>query len=196
MAAAAIGFMEHTGWAVAVAVVGAGDSFDVVARERIATLDPALPRQAYHAVAEMGFDRGIIETVRESAVDCSEREIVRLAGELKERGHGLAIAAVPVGTGRIPESVDAILASHSLLHAAEGEMFREALAEAAARCGLRVLRPQRKDILSEAAAIVGLALPALQQRLNEIGRSVGPPWQADQKAAAAAAWAGLVGAAP
>jgi hypothetical protein len=98
----------------------------------------------------MGFDRAIIETVRQSAVECSQREITRIAAELRNRGHELVVAEVPLGTGRIPDSVEAILASHSLLHAAEGEMFREALAEAAARCELRVLRLTRKDILSEA----------------------------------------------
>jgi len=47
--------------------------------------------------------------------------------------------------------------------------------------------------LEEALApIVGLPVPQLRARLSDLGRAVGSPWRADEKAAALAAWAVLV----
>jgi hypothetical protein len=203
VADAAIGFADHSGWAVAVAVVPAGGWFEVVGRERFEILEPgwtmpagaALPRQPYHAVAEQGMDRRVIEETIESAAAGSAAEIRRLRASLERWGHRLTCAGVPVGTARLPLSLDALLRSHALLHAAEGELFREALAEGASRCGVAVSRVPRREAASRAAAAAGIPLAEFESRLGTLGRSLGPPWRADHRLAASAAWVALSDAA-
>jgi hypothetical protein len=203
VAEAAIGFADHSGWAIAVAIVPAGRWFEVVARERLEIVEPgwalaatafALPRQPYHAVAEQGADRDVIQRTIASSADASEAAIGRLAETIASLGHELRFAGVPIGTARLPESLDAILGSHTLLHAAEGELFREALAEGAARCSLVVSRMPRKEAMSLAAAAAGRATGEFDALLTAFRTTLGPPWQADHKLAAAAACLALAGA--
>jgi hypothetical protein len=194
MAEAAVGFADHSGWAIAVAVVRTGDWFDVVARERLDIVEPGwtLPggfgaRQPYHAVAEMGADRRLVEDTIEAAAAGSAAAIRRIAESVARGGHQLVAAGVPAGAVALPRSLDAILVSHALLHAAEGELFREALAEGASRCGLAISRMPRKEVAADAAASVGLPRHAFEMRLRGMRDVLGPPWQADHRLAMAAA---------
>jgi hypothetical protein len=75
--------------------------------------------------------------------------------------------------------LERILTSHPLLHAAQGQMSREALSRAAEAEGLPVIHVAPERAASE--AVVGA--------VARIGRIAGPPWAADQRRAAAAAWA-------
>ena len=78
MRRAAIGFADHTGWAIAVVVAEREASFDVLCRERLQLLDPSLPAQAYHAVTERGMPPEVIKVVEESALACALNEVTRL----------------------------------------------------------------------------------------------------------------------
>lgn len=64
-------------------------------------------------------------------------------------------------------------------------MYREALAAAAEARGWSVHWCDRESVFSEAAAVLGTA--DIQAFLSAMGRSMGPPWQALHKLAAAAA---------
>ena len=130
---AAIGVADHSGWAVVVALGGGLDAPTVLLRERIATLPANLPRQPYHAVAEEGAPRETVAEVAAAAYAASVQELRRLIGALRDAGLDLTQVAVAAGTSRIPAELDRILASHTLLHAAEGELDRTAIAEAATR---------------------------------------------------------------
>jgi hypothetical protein len=77
------------------------------------------------------------------------------------------------------------------MHAAEGELYREALAEACAEAGLSVTRAPRKELTGLAAAASGSTLREFEARLTAAGKALGPPWQADHRLATAAAWLGL-----
>jgi hypothetical protein len=74
-----------------------------------------------------------------------------------------------------------------LLHTAEGELYREALAEAAAASGLRVVRYLNGEVRSEAAAALGWTPAALDVQLAEFGQTAGHPWTKEEKDATAAA---------
>src|SRR5262249_57236585 len=78
-----------------------------------------------------------------------------------------AVGVVAWGS-RLPDSLEAILAAHPFVHAAEGELFRRALLDAAGARGLLVP--------AEAAC----------EAVERIERPAGPPWARDQKLAAAA----------
>ena len=70
---------------------------------------------------------------------------------------------------------------------ADSVMYREAIASAAAARGRAVHWYHRDRVFRDAAAALGRE--DIAPFLSEAGRSIGPPWQAKQKLAAAAALA-------
>jgi hypothetical protein len=178
-----IGFREHSGWAAAVTVSGRPAVLD---RRRMLLCDPGLPRQPYHAAVGLDLDRArdLVVDVERSAAATAGHELACLVGELNAAGHRIRGVAVAVGTAKVPEELATVLGSHALLHAAEGELYREALADAVEAAGLPVVRFVAREVLADAAA--ALRRP-IADMLAELGAGLGPPWAKDQKEAAAAA---------
>jgi hypothetical protein len=87
--------------------------------------------------------------------------------------------------------LEKILASHALIHTADGELFREALLHASARCGLRDFRIKEKELLDRAGQVFHLKSADLMARITELGRPFGSPWSQDEKFAMLAAWLSL-----
>lgn len=166
----------------AVRKLGPGE-FELVFRRRIQTCPPELPRQPYHAVAEAGMPRDTIGEVEQAA-----RLLCRTAiSAALEEPPAITVAAVAMGRTSVPTDLDRILASHTLLHTAEGELYRRALSEAASEVGLRVVRFMNKEARSEAAAALGWPLDDLERWLANTGKGAGKPWTKDEKDASAAA---------
>ena len=114
--------------------------------------------------------------------------IQALAEDLAGRRYRVTSVGVLESSGRKGSSLASILASHALIHAADGDHFRKALAAAAERSGLAVSRVRARDLEAQAEARLCRPVPRLREAVNEFGRQVGPPWGADQKAAALLAW--------
>lgn len=97
-----------------------------------------------------------------------------VVGRLSE-GRELRGCAVVAKAGAIP-AVEDILASHPLIHRAEGMFYRDVLLAAAEACGLEVTLtpPSTLDVKGPALAAAG--------------KVVGKPWASDWKLAALAAW--------
>jgi hypothetical protein len=142
----------------------------VLERRRVELVDESLPRQPYHAVAEHGASRDVIDAVAHAATELAARALESVA-----RADAVGVVA---SERRIPPSLDQVLASHALLHAAEGHLFERAVIEAAADAGLPVHVVDPKT----------LAVPAAVDGLRS---SIGPPWQKDHKWAATAALTAL-----
>jgi hypothetical protein len=163
----------------------------VVHRERLTLVGATLPRQAYHAVAEGGAPRTIISEVEQSAREVSACEVLRVAEWLECNGFEVICAGVPAGWQPLPASLDAILASHTLLHSAEGELYRDCLAEACLAADLEVSRFAQRELLPAASAAIGITADQVESHTSGMGRLLGPPWQKDHREAAAAAWLAL-----
>ena len=93
-----------------------------------------------------------------------------------------------LASGRPLPELQSILASHALIHTADGELFRGTLAHASARCGLPVLRVRERELLRDAAQTLGMQEAALLKRVTELGKPLGSPWSQDEKYAALLAW--------
>ena len=184
--AVALGFRPHTGWAAMVAVAGDGPHIHVLSRQRAALLDESLPRQAFHAAAALPPDEaeGLIGNVRSDACDAAVT-VLEAATRIFDDMRGVAVVAWHPA---VPDTLDRILSSHQLMHAAEGDLYRSALHDAAALLGLRVFEFLPADLPAVAATTLGLTPQSLTDELGALGRRVGPPWQRDQKDAALAAW--------
>ena len=97
------------------------------------------------------------------------------------------VAVSVVGQPRELPDLSVVLGNHSLLHAAEGELYRAALDDAADALGLPVCSVPSKRTLEEAAVGLGTTRDGLAARLAALRTELGAPWQADHKEATAAA---------
>jgi len=192
MAEVALGFVTHSGWAAVVGIVDGRPGFRVVLRDRVEMTDPRAPesKQPYHAVEALPVSvagarlAAWAQTAEKRATDALNEMLSRL----QRAGHRLVGAGLLDAAGRKGSSLEAILASHALIHTADGEHFRTAIAGAAARLGLPVLRVAGRALPAQAAAATGESKDALVGRVKVAGRALGPPWTADQKSAAMLAW--------
>jgi hypothetical protein len=191
MKRAGVGFREHTGWAAMVALGGGVKAPVVLARNRYELSEGDLPRAVYHAARQLDLDNAgrLVRQVELVAHTAAERQLRRTVAELEAGGYEVVAAAIaaPRELPALPE----ILGSHPLVHTAEGQLYRDALAEVIELLGLPLTRFVPHELYEEAADHIGTTDASLQGQLTGLGRALGPPWQRDQKEAAAAAWLAL-----
>lgn len=187
-----LGLAPHSGWAAAIGLAAGEAPPRVLARDRIEMTDPRDPasKQPYHAIEALPIHEAEarLRSFVASAGAMAHDGLQRIVGELTTSGGRVIGVGILDSSGRPTGTLAATLASHALIHTADGNHFRNALAAAAARLGLPVTRVRSRDLEAEAAAALGKPLEALRQALKELGRAVGSPWGADQKAAALLAW--------
>ena len=189
---AALGFRSHSGWAVLVAVAGLGAEPVVIVRRRV-ELSRRTPRQPFHAAEGRPFvaAEGLIRRSTEEAAALAERALGEAIDELRAAGHEARASGVLLAAGRPLPGLREILASHALIHAAEGELFREVLRQASRQCGLSVIAVKERELEERAARALNRPAEELVRRVAEWGRALGPPWTKDEKRAALVAWLAL-----
>ena len=189
---AAMGFRVHSGWAAVVAVCVDRGAPVVLARQRVHLVEAFTYefRQPYHTAEEMvlGQAREFITRMQAEAQRLAYRAIRELESRTQEQGMKLTRCGLLLASGRPLPALEKILASHALIHTADGELFREAILQASARCGLRDFRIREKKLLDRAENVLRLKSAALMRRVTELGRPFGPPWSQDEKFATLAAW--------
>jgi hypothetical protein len=191
---AAIGFAAHSGWAamVVLAASGGGAALNVLTRARIELVDARDrdAKQPYHAVEFSCVEEatGRLQGYLDVATVLAGAAIDAQCAALKERGYGLNAVGILGSAARKAASLTSILASHALIHGAEGDHFRNALCAAAEIRGLRVCRVQARTLEDHAVHQLHLPRKRILDTVNGLGRQVGPPWGADQKKAALLAW--------
>jgi hypothetical protein len=185
----ALGFRAHTGWAIAVAVGGETSPAVFVERRRLELSDSSVPAQPYHAARALPIGKAVvlIRRAQDVARDAALRSLGGFLEELRAHRHTLVGSGLPTANTKIPSSLSSLLASHPLVHAAEGELYREALAHAADAHGLPLVRVPALDLAAQARSATGLDEHSLTEFLAELGRSAGPPWRQDERDAAMAA---------
>jgi hypothetical protein len=176
-----VGFRDHSGWAVVVAAGFDGDAPVVLDRRRVELCPEALPRQPYHAAVDLPLDEAaaLIARVDVAARAAAAAALAEVTAALDSDGHEVVGVAVAAGTTRLPDDLGRTLGSHPLLHAGEGELYREAIAEAASGRGLPVIRFVQRQLWDGAAT--------RRASIGALGKALGPPWTADQKDATGAA---------
>jgi hypothetical protein len=194
---ASIGLESHSGWAALVALCGPQDAPSVVVRERVELADPKNGRakQPFHAAENMPFARAkaFIEAAMADARRRAAGELGRVLDGMRKGGWRAARCGLLLSSGRALPALESVLASHALIHAAEGDHFRDALAHAAESRGLEVVRVARKELSGRASGVLGRPEKELQALVASLGKTVGAPWGQDQKLAALAAWMVLPG---
>lgn len=191
MKRAAIGVRMHSGWGALVVVSISGNTVEIVERRRLTVIAPgaAGAKQPYHFAKNLN----LLEAERFVGICFAASKCLALAiiqdvmGKLLERQYRVAGSAVILASGRAQPPLSKILGSHSAIHAAEGEFFREVFSKACEDLDLSVTGIRERDLQECAKTAFGKAAVRMQQQLFALGRSLGPPWTTDQKTAALAA---------
>ncbi len=195
MTRAALGLRTHSGWAVAVVVAGPLNGPRVIERRRIEIADPAIEgsTQPYHAAARLDLNKAeeFVKRCADSATLLAEAAIRTLIDNLRERNYDVLSGGILLGSARPAPELAATLASHILMHMAEGDLFRRALIHGIKRCGLHLTAVPDREVWAGTALDLPMPLEELQRFLTEMGRAIGPPWRQDEKHAALAGWLGL-----
>jgi hypothetical protein len=192
---AAVGFRVHSGWAAAVAVCLEKGAPVVVARQRVHLVETFTYefRQPYHTAEKMlaGQAREFIARMQVEARRLAYRAIQELESRTQEQGVKLTRCGLLLASGRPLPGLEKILASHALIHTADGELFREALLHASARYGLQDFTIKEKELLERAEEALRVKGAALMRRVTELGKPLGSPWSQDEKFATLAGWLAL-----
>lgn len=190
-----VGAAEHGNSAILVALAPNGDLLD---RRRI-DLTEGLPTHPYHHEGSWAVGRyadspwarpislheavALVERVHAAAARGAREGLEALAAAVRAPIASIAIRVCP----KLPPTTEERIADTRAANVADSVMYREALAAAAEARGWSVYWYDREFVFRDAgAALGGKNVDAF---LREMGRSVGPPWQAKHKLAAAAALA-------
>jgi hypothetical protein len=182
-----VGVVNHGSRAVLITLGPGGELLD---RRSVELVDEGLPTQPYHHEGQWAMGRylnsswarpitlpealALVEKVRASVARCARARLETLAHEVSS-----PIASISIRTcAAIPESTEARIADVRAATMADSVMYREILAGAAKERGWSVHWYDKERVLKDAGKLV-----------QEMGRALGPPWQADHKIAAAAALA-------
>lgn len=190
----AIGFRVKTGRATAVVMAGPASAPRVLSRKSLQLWDPAIPEsyQPWHADLELpAAESARVVPKALKAVERVARSALReLVGELDAAPGSILGIALVAGSATDPES---IRNPHMRAHAREGQLFPQALAAAAKTMRIPAATLVESEVFASAAAKLKQTPDAIKLAVTDLGRAVGKPWSAEEKAAAAAAWITLAG---
>ena len=193
--AAALGFRAHSGWTALVALSVSKGVPCVLARQKVHLVETFIYkfRQPYHTAKGMAPDEGraFVAQVQATARRLAYRAIRDLQDSLQAQGYRLTRCGLVLASGRPLPQLAQILASHALIHTADGELFRGAILHASGRCGFGSATVKEKELLSEASRSLRLNPDGLTRRIADLGREIGPPWSQDEKFASLVAWMAL-----
>ena len=189
---AALGIRAHSGWAAVVAVACDLDAPQIIARERVSVIDPAArgAKQPYHFAKTLSLAKAethlalCAATARRLAAESLQQILTQASAS----GWKITACAILTASGRPIPALPEILASHAMIHTAEGEFFRNAFADACAQLAIRVTKFRERDLLAIASTELRLPFAKIKTHLANAGRAVGPPWSQDQKNASLAAF--------
>ena len=190
----AIGFRVKTGRATAVVMIGPASAPRVLSRKSLQLWDPAIPEshQPWHADFELPPDESArIVPIALKAVDRVALSALReLVDEVRSTRGSIAGIALVAGSSTDPESIHN---PHMRAHAREGQLFPQSLAAAAKTLRIPAVTLVESEVFTTPAAKLAKSPDAIKLAVTEMGRDVGKPWSAEEKAAAAAAWITLAG---
>jgi hypothetical protein len=195
--AAGVGVAEHGNSAVLVTIAAHGGLID----RRSVDLTRGLPTHPYHHEGSWAVGRylnsswarptslaeavALVERVREAAARGARESLETLAEEVSVPIARIAIRECPT----LPATTEERITDTRAANVADSVMYRQSLAAAAEARSWSVYWYDRERVLSDAAA--ALSGNDVDSFLLDMGRAIGPPWQARHKLAAAAALAAL-----
>jgi hypothetical protein len=184
-----IGLRAKTGRAIAVVLGGRFDAPQILKRVELRIADPAYPEtsQPYHEVLDLPWDNAqvAVRAIASRIEKVASKEIGRLVREAQ--AEGAIVCGIGI-VGAAERNLERIGSTHIRAHAAEGVLFRAVLEAGAAANDVPNRRFDERSLDEIAETELRLSTTRIKAQLAEMGRCVGSPWRADEKAAATAAW--------
>ena len=180
----AIGLRIKSGFAIAAVVSTSGDAFviEAVRTVPLSAADFPQSRFPYHPTIELPDRQGA--ALSEEAVKEVRRTAAREMRIVLDEYPGIERGAIVVGSVIDPDSLGN---PHVRVHALEGKLFREVVAEALEKngidCGVLVVR----DAYAKVAADVADTEQRLRASIAALGQGRIKPWRSEEKLAALAA---------
>jgi hypothetical protein len=192
---AALGFRVHSGWTALVALSLEDGLPHALLRERphlVKTFTYEF-RQPYHTAEKRppAEARDVIAHAQADARRLAHQAIHSVQTNLQNQGYELKCCALLLASAKPLPALPKILASHPLIHTADGELFREALLHASRRCGIETFTTKESELLEKAMLTFHLQPDARGRQLSDLGRAFGSPWSQDEKFSALVAWLSL-----
>jgi hypothetical protein len=163
---------------------------EIVNRKRIVIIEPTMAgaKQPYHFAETLGVEEADHHLQKCAAVSqgLAVQAIREMLDAISARNYRVVGCAMLLASGRALPSLSKILASHALVHTAEGEFFRNVVREACEYCRIPVMSIRERELDDRANAIFGKAAPRVRQHISSLGKTVGSPWTQDEKTAALA----------
>jgi hypothetical protein len=194
---ASVGVAEHGNSAVLVTLAPGGLLLD---RRRV-DLTQGLPTHPYHHEGSWAVGRyvdspwarptslpeavALVARVREAAARGARESLEALAASVPMPIASIGVRVCPA----LPPTTEERIADTRASNVADSVMYREAIATAAEGRGWSVAWYDRDQVFRQAAEALGT--DDIEAFLRAMGRTIGPPWQAKHKLAAAAALAAL-----
>lgn len=188
----AIGFKARTGRTVVVVVGGTVRSPEALLRTELSLSDPkrTATYQPYHAVMDLPWDRA--KAAARPTIRIIESIALRVVGALVRQLASTGMTVIGAGVvGSADRDLAKIPSAHIRAHAAEGVLFRMVLEHAAAKLGLPCRTFEEKTLPMLAAKELKRSRDSVVQTIAAFKQALGPPWRADHKVAALAAWLSL-----
>src|SRR5260370_16319163 len=183
----AIGIRVHSGWGALVAVTGEPAAIEVINRQRIEIVDrkAAGAVQPYHFARELALhlaEKHIAKSAaaaNQLAIDAMREVTKRLRG----KGYKLVRAAILLSSWHPDPAIEKILASHAMIHPAEGKFFRQSFAEACLALRIPIVGMLERDLEERAESRLGEDTRRPKLRINGLGKITRPPWTRDHEVA-------------
>jgi len=191
MKSTAIGVRVHSGWGAVVAVAGENGAEEIIERRKVVIVDANKPgvTQPYHYIEEMELpaaERHLTQCAFDSK-RLAREALDHMSSDLMKRGYSLAGTAILLSSARPLPDLDEILASHALIHTAEGEFFRQTFRHAFESLEVPVIGIRERELEERAQKAFGKLTTQVRKNIDGMGRILGPPWTQDEKTAALAA---------
>src|SRR5713226_909350 len=146
---AALGFKTHTGWAAVVAIAGG----EVLAKRRIDLATDFRTGAVFHAGQELPFAQAqaLIASSQLRFEGKAGDAIAAIVEDLRAARCEVIGSGIVAGNPRPLPALESILKSHALVHAAEGQLYRQVFATASAACRVPAVLVPAKELASRAA---------------------------------------------
>jgi hypothetical protein len=169
-----LGVVVRTGWAVAVAVRGTQESPTFAGRWSVELVPDHLPRQPYHAAAELPLTEAerLVDEVEQAASVLAHEWLQAAVTSLPDASQVSLVANPGV---QAPATVADGFRTHTAMHGAEGALYRDCFVDAMAALDLTT------------QVIAADELPASDDLVRSLGLAAGRPWRREHKDAARAA---------
>jgi hypothetical protein len=185
-----VGVADHNGWAILVSAAAVNGEPTVVDRRRVGLIETGVPTQPYHhetlALRDAEAEE-LLRQVERSIAKCTALAFDRLSADLRPRYRVSAVTLRHSPLGHLPATVGEVHGSYYVLCRADGMLYHSAICTAARQRGWELGFHRRGEEVARAAKALQASAHEVERFMNDLRRTLKPPWAAEHRNAFASA---------